>query len=341
MKSAKKPFIAITMGDATGIGPEIIIKSLLKNNIYRICYPIVIGESRTMSKTIKALGLSLQLNIIEHAEKAVGQPGTIDIIDLKNLDEKDIMTGKICPACGRAAMEYIERAAELSLTGEIQAIVTAPINKEATIQAGYGDIGHLEFLARLTKTTDYATMLVAGSLRVVHLTTHYSLRDAVKQVTKDRILSKLKLTHRSFQVWGFSRPRIGVAALNPHGSESGLFGREEIDQIAPAIKAAKAMGIDARGPFPADSIFNRAINGEFDAVLAMYHDQGHIPIKVHNFEKSISVALGLPFIRTSVDHGTAFDIAGKGIASSISMEEATKVAASLARKGLPDPSVSH
>ncbi|MBI2857961.1 MAG: 4-hydroxythreonine-4-phosphate dehydrogenase PdxA, partial [Chloroflexi bacterium] len=194
-------------------------------------------------------------------------------------------------------------------------------------------LGHLEFLARLTGAREYATMLVSEPLRVVHLTTHHSLKDACELVTRERILARLKLTHDSFGQWGMEHARIAVAALNPHAGEGGLLGSEEITEIAPAIKEAQGLGIDARGPIPADSVFNRALNGEFDVVLAMYHDQGHIPVKVHGFEESVSVALGLPFIRTSVDHGTAFDIAGKGIASCRSMEEAIKVAVRLVGRG--------
>ncbi len=193
-------------------------------------------------------------------------------------------------------------------------------------------MGHLELLARLTGATEYATMLVTGPLRVVHLTTHHPLKDACDLVTRDRILSRLKLTHDSFQKWGIEHPCIAVAALNPHAGEGGLLGREEIEEIRPAIEEAQNLAIDALGPFPADSVFNRALGGEFDAVLAMYHDQGHIPIKVHGFEKSVSVALGLPLVRTSVDHGTAFDIAGKGIANPQSLEEAIKMAVSLSEE---------
>jgi len=246
--------------------------------------------------------------------------------------------GQVCGACGKAAMEYIVEAVRLAMDGRIKALVTAPINKEATKQAGYGEVGHLEFLAALTGATEYATMLVIGPLRVVHLTTHYSLRDACDLVKKDRILSKLNLTYDSFRQWGIDHPRIGVAALNPHAGEGGLFGAEEIEEIIPAVKEAQNLTIDAQGPFPADSIFNRAIAGEFDVVLAMYHDQGHIPIKVHGFEKSVSVALGLPFVRTSVDHGTAFDIAGKGIASSQSLEEAIQMAVELSEESRLDKS---
>jgi 4-hydroxythreonine-4-phosphate dehydrogenase len=275
------------------------------------------------------------LRSVSSAAEAKGQSGVIDLIDLHNIKLAEVTVGQICAACGRAAMEYISTAACLVLDGKAAAMVTTPINKEATQQAGYGEVGHLEFLARLTGATEYATMLVTGPLRVVHLTTHYSLRQACDLVKKDRILARLKLTQASFQKWGIERPRIAVAGINPHAGEGGLFGSEEIEEISPAVQAARDLGIDARGPLPADSVFNRAINGEFDVVLAMYHDQGHIPVKVYGLEKSVSIALGLPFIRTSVDHGTAFDIAGKGIADSQSLEEAIKVAVNLsAGKGL-------
>jgi 4-hydroxythreonine-4-phosphate dehydrogenase len=250
---------------------------------------------------------------------------------MHNLKESEVITGQICKVCGKASVEYIIRAAQLALHREIAAMVTAPINKEATRLAGFGELGHLELLAHYTGAVEYATMLVSGPLRVVHLTTHYSLREAVNHVTREYITRRLKLTQESFFSWGWERPRIAVAALNPHGGEGGILGKEEIEQIAPAVREARASGIDARGPFPADTIFNRAIKGEFDVVLAMYHDQGHIPIKVYGFNKSVSVALGLPFIRTSVDHGTAFDIAGKGIAEAESMQEAIRVAVSLYR----------
>ena len=329
MPGKQRPVIAITMGDAAGVGPEIIVKTLLSRRIYDMCYPLVVGDAGAMSEAIRLLESPLRLHPIDKADELQGQYGTIDLLDLHNLDPKDVTIGRVCRACGKAAMEYVVRAAELALKGKVRALVTAPINKEATIQAGYGDIGHLEFLARISHTTEYATMLVSGTLRVVHLTTHYSLKDACALVTRDRILARLKLTDSSFRKWGVAGPRIGVAALNPHAGEGGLFGSEEIEQIIPAVKEAQNLGINARGPFPADSIFVRAIGGEFDVVLAMYHDQGHIPVKVHGFENSISVALGLPFVRTSVDHGTAFDIAGKGVAKSQSLEEAIKMAVSL------------
>ncbi len=331
--SDTRPIIAITIGDAAGIGPEVVAKALTSTEVYRLCRPVVIGALPAMRRAVALAGGATVLHPVTAPSQATGQAGTIDLIDLGNLAESEINYGRISAACGRAAMESIAYAARLATEGQVRAMVTAPINKEAAALAGYTDVGHLEFLARITGATRYATMLVSGRLRAVHLTTHHSLVEACGLVTRERVLSRLQLTHDSFTGWGFTSPRIGVAALNPHGGEGGMMGREEIDSIIPAVGVAKAMGIDARGPFPADSIFNRAIAGEFDVVLAMYHDQGHIPIKVHGFEQSVSVALGLPFIRTSVDHGTAFDIAGKGIADAHSMEEAIKVAVALSEKG--------
>ena len=329
MNDDNRPVIAITIGDPAGIGPEVVIKSLLARQIYDICRPLIIGEAGILDTMVRLLDAPLEINRITGPAGVIGQFGTIDLLDLHNLKPEDVDFGVISKACGRAAMEYISTAAELVMAGKVSAMATAPINKEATVLAGYGDIGHLEYLARVTGVTEYAGMLVSGKLRVVHLTTHCSLKDACEMIKRERILAKLKLTHKSFRQWGMEHPRLGVAALNPHGGDGGLFGKEEIDEILPAVAEACNLGIDARGPFPADSVFNRAINGEFDAELAMYHDQGHIAIKVHGFEESIGVSLGLPLIRTSVDHGTAFDIAGKGIATGKSMIAAIKMAVDL------------
>ncbi|MBI2918652.1 MAG: 4-hydroxythreonine-4-phosphate dehydrogenase PdxA [Chloroflexi bacterium] len=324
-----RPVIAITMGDAAGIGPEIIVKALLSQHIFDICRPLIVGESATIQEATKLADKPLRLHPVEAADEVEGQLGAIDLLDLKNLDWGDVTVGQVSAVCGKAAVEYLERAAGMALKGEVKAMVTAPLSKEATRKAGHGELGHLEVLARLTGATEYATMLVAGPLRVVHLTTHHSLRQACELVTRERVLAKLRLTHQSFQGWGFGHPRIAVAALNPHAGEGSILGSEETEEIGPAIDAARGLDIDARGPFPADSVFNRAIDGEFDAVLAMYHDQGHIPVKVYDFHRSVSVALGLPLVRTSVDHGTAFDIAGKGIANPQSLEEAIRVAVGL------------
>jgi 4-hydroxythreonine-4-phosphate dehydrogenase len=325
------------MGDAAGIGPETIVKALLSKQIYGICCPLVVGDGTTMTEAMRLVDSPSRLHKVNGLDEVKGEFGIIDLIDLQNLDQKEVIVGQVCRACGKSAMEYIAEAAQLASEGKVKAVVTAPINKEATMQAGYGDVGHLEFLARITHATEYATMLVSGALRVVHLSTHHSLREACELVIKERIFAKLRLTHDSLHRWGITHPRIGVSALNPHAGEGGLFGSEEIEEILPTINEAQDLGIDARGPFPADSVFNRAINGEFDVVLAMHHDQGHIPIKVHGFERSVSVALGLPLVRTSVDHGTAFDIAGKGIADPQSLEEAIGMAVRLCEgRGLSD-----
>ena len=262
-------------------------------------------------------------------------PDTVDVLDIHNLDPQEVTVGRVSPQCGRAAMEWVSRAAELALEAQVSALATAPINKEAAGLAGYRAIGHMELLQEISGAPDVATMLISGTLRVVHLTTHRSLRIACDHVTKERILAKLVLTHDSFTKWGISAPRIAVAALNPHGSDGGLLGNEEAEEIAPAVVEASQKGIAVYGPVPADIVFHQAIRGDYDVVLAMYHDQGHIPIKVHGFERSITANLGLPFVRTSVDHGTAFDIAGKGIAQHQSMLEAIELAVSLSLgKGL-------
>ena len=329
MNADNRPVIAITIGDPAGIGPEVVIKSLLSPQTYDICRPLVIGQAGILIAMMHLLDAPLEINKVTGPEEMIGQFGTIDLLDLPDHKLEDFKFGIVNKACGRAAMKFISTAAELVMANKVSAMATAPINKEAIVLAGYGDIGHLEYLARVTGATEYAGMLVSGTLHVVHLTTHCSLKDACEMVKRERILARLKLTCKVFRQWGIDHPRLGVAALNPHGGDGGLFGREEIDEILPAIEDAEHLGIDAHGPFSADSVFNRAINGEFDVVLAMYHDQGHIAIKVHGFEESIGVSLGLPFIRTSVDHGTAFDIAGKGIASEKSMIAAIKMAVDL------------
>jgi 4-hydroxythreonine-4-phosphate dehydrogenase len=323
-----KKIIVITMGDAAGIGPEIIVKALGDPKVYDMCSPLLIGDSGVIQRTIKSLGSSLSLHQVRSVAEVEARYGVMDILDLHNL-QGDITPGEISADCGRAAMEYIGKAAEITGSGEVAAMVTAPINKESVASAGYPDTGHMKYLTRITGTTEYAAMLMTGSLRVVHLSDHYSLKEACDLVKRDPILAKLRLIRDSFLKWNLDDPRIGVAALNPHGSDGGMFGTQEEDEILPAVNDAKKQGINVAGPYPADSIFNRAISGEFDVVLAMYHDQGHIAVKVHGFENSVAVTLGLPFVRTSVDHGTAFDIAGKGIADHHSMIEAIKTAVDL------------
>ena len=326
-----KPTIAITMGDPCGIGPEVIAKALASGKVHPMARPLVVGSAWCMEQAVKLTGAPLSVQEVESVQGTGTRPGVVDVVDPHNLDPEDVVVGHVTPSCGKAAMEWVTRAAELALAGEVDALATAPVNKEAVSLAGYKAIGHMELLQELSGAPDVATMLMTGRLWVVHLTTHRSLRLACDYVTRDRILGKLRLTHDSFGKAGIPSPRIGVAALNPHGSDGGLLGNEEADEIRPAVEEARKQGIDARGPVPADIVFHQAIQGDYDVVLAMYHDQGHIAVKVHGFEDSITANLGLPFVRTSVDHGTAFDIAGKGIAHHDSMLEAIRMAVSLSR----------
>ncbi len=326
-----RPVIALTLGDPAGIGPEVVAKALALPEVAQSCHPLIIGNAPLLQKTAADLGLSLDITPVSSAAQA--PDNAISILDSGNLNAEDISPGQISAAAGKASVEWILQAGELALSGQVQAIATAPIHKEAARAAGYQDIGHMELLQSLTGAPEVATMLTAGSLRVVHLTTHRSLARAVEYVKKDNILAKLELTHRCFQEWGFSMPRIAVAALNPHGGDGGLLGREEIDEIAPAVEEARSRGMEVTGPIPADSVFPQALDGHYDVVLVLYHDQGHIPIKVKDFEGSISINLGFPFVRTSVDHGTAFDIAGKGIAHETGMKEAILAAAYIATTG--------
>ena len=329
MEPGRKPSIAITMGDPCGIGPEVVAKALADPWVYTACRPLVVGNTYAMEKAVEISGLPLKVNRLGDPAEAGWDPTMVDVLDTGNLNPEDITVGRINPECGRAAMEWVTRAGELAVAGTVDAISTAPLNKEAASLAGYKSIGHMELLQELTGAKTVATMLMAKNLRVVHLTTHRSLRLACDYVKKDRILDFLQLTHDSFVRWGFDRPGIAAAALNPHGSDGGLLGNEEAEEIAPAVAAARERGINALGPVPADIVFHQANEGRYDVVLAMFHDQGHIPVKVYGFEESITANLGLPFVRTSVDHGTAFDIAEMGVASHTSMLEAIRLAVAL------------
>ena len=333
----EKPAIAITMGDPCGIGPEVVVKALADPRVYASCRPMVIGNTYAMNQAVKATGLPLAIRETDDPTCAGEDPATVDVVDIHNLNPEDITVGQLSVPCGKAAMEWVSKAGELALAGIVDGIATAPLNKEAAAMAGYESIGHTELLQELSGARIVPTMLMAKNLRVVHLTTHRSLRVACDYVKQDRILDFLQLTHDCFVRWGFPNPRIAAAGLNPHNSDGGLLGNEEADEIAPAVQAARERGIDAVGPIPADSVFHQAIQGRYDAVLAMFHDQGHIPVKVYGFEESVTANLGLPFVRTSVDHGTAFDIAGQGIAQHVSMLESIRLAVELARgNGLSD-----
>ena len=325
-----KPIIAITLGDPCGIGPEVIAKSLSDPSIFVDIIPLIVGSGQVVENAFLEWGASNKVNIIDSPLKIDNTPGVVNVLELKQFGSDSFPIGKLSVIAGNAVMSWILTAAELAQSGQVKAIVTGPINKEACAMAGYKDIGHMEIFQRVSNSANVSTMLMSGKLRVVHLVTHKSLKDTANFVTQDNVLGSITLTNSSFKEWGFQHPVIGVAALNPHASDGGLLGNEERDHILPAINKAQEMGINAIGPIPADSIFHQAIKGQYDVVIAMYHDQGHIPVKVYGFEESISVNLGLPFIRTSVDHGTAFDIAGKGIASEVSMKEAIRVAINLA-----------
>jgi 4-hydroxythreonine-4-phosphate dehydrogenase len=332
MSVQTKHIIAIPMGDAAGIGPEITVKALNNPEIYEVCSPLVIGHAKVLEKAMEFSGISLKINEINEPSDGKYEYGTIDVISLDNLDVESLEIGKVQAQCGKAAYEYIETAVQLALDGKVSALATAPINKESLKAANVPFIGHTEILAALTNSDDPLTMFEVKNMRIFFLTRHLSLKDAIAAMTKERVYDYLVRCDKALQRLGVENPKIAVAALNPHGGENGLFGREEIDEIIPGIQMAVEKGINAVGPVPADSVFHQALHGKYDAVLSLYHDQGHIAAKMTDFERTISITNGLPFLRTSVDHGTAFDIAGKGIAVSISMEECIKVAARYAGK---------
>ena len=333
MNSNGKPLIAITMGDPAGIGPEVTARALMDKQVHQSCRPFVIGSAAAMDDALHIIRANASIRVKKTIEDIGRISGTIDIMDASGLDYGSVQKGQTSAESGRASIQWVLAAGELAGTGKIDAIVTAPINKESCMLAGCTDIGHMEIFQKQSGTRHVATMLMTGNLKVVHLSTHRSLRMACDYVTARNVLSTIQLTDKSLREWGFHNPRIGVAALNPHAGEGGLLGNEEKKHIAPAIEKARSVGINVVGPRPADIIFNEATNGIFDVVLAMYHDQGHIPIKMYGWSKSITLNLGLPFIRTSVDHGTAFDVAGKGIADHESMLEAIRVAAKIATSG--------
>jgi 4-hydroxythreonine-4-phosphate dehydrogenase len=322
------------MGDAAGVGPEIIVKVLSQQKTYNICNPVVIGDSSILERAMNILGNNFKINKIELVKDASFQYGIIDIVDL-NLLGPDVEFGKVSADAGAAAFKFLEKAVSLAKQKEIAAICTAPLNKEAMHLGGYKYPGHTEILADLTETKDYSMMLSSPKLKVIHLTTHVGLRKAIDMINPDRTYKVIHLANETLKNAGFSNPRIAVCGINPHAGENGLFGMgEEEEKLVPAIEKAAAEGIDVTGPYPADTLFFRAVRGDFDIVVACYHDQGHVPIKVLGLESGVNITVGLNggIIRTSVDHGTAFDIAGKGIADERSMLAALLSAAELAPK---------
>jgi 4-hydroxythreonine-4-phosphate dehydrogenase len=331
------------MGDPAGIGPEISIKALGAPHIYEICRPVMIGDGEMLRKAAEIVGAkTIKINCIERIEEAKFEWGTIDVYDMKNVDSRHLEYGKVSEMAGEAAFQYVRKAIEMAMAGEIDGTITNPINKEAINKAGHHYSGHTEIYAKYTGTKNYSMMLAHESLRVVHVSTHVSLRDACDRVKKDRVYEVIKIAYQACKDLGIENPKIGVAGLNPHASENGMFGWEEEKEIIPAIELAKGEGIWVDGPVPPDSIFSKARGGWYDIVVAMYHDQGHIPLKVVGFVydkeaekwsavKGVNITLGLPIIRSSVDHGTAFDQAGKGIANEISLINAIEYGVRLSK----------
>lgn len=326
----QRPILAITMGDAAGCGPEIIVKALGDRNIYQLCRPLVFGDAGRIRLAADCVKSTLKVNRVSDPQSGSYQPGIIDVLDFANIPD-GLPFGQVDARAGHAAYVYVEAAIKQAMDNTVAAVVTAPLNKEALHLGGHHFPGHTEIFAQLSDTEDYAMMLAGDALRVIHVTTHVSMRAAADLITKERVLRIIRLADRTLRLLGLEQPRIAVAGFNAHAGENGLFGREDVDEIAPAVTEAQSLGIHAIGPVPPDTVFFRAVcRKEFDIVVVMYHDQGHIPIKLLGFEDGINVTVGLPFLRTSVDHGTAFDIAGKGIADSRSMTAAIEFAARVA-----------
>jgi 4-hydroxythreonine-4-phosphate dehydrogenase len=325
-----KPLIAITMGDPAGIGPEIAAKAIASGELFEVCTPVVIGDAAIMKKAVAESGLAVTMRSIGSLTEAKAVRGVLEILDLNLVDSRRHAWGKPDAAAGNAVHAYIKTAVEYALKGEADAITTAPISKAIMNAAGHHYAGHTELLAALTDSKEYGMLFVGGGLRVMLATIHVALKNVPGLITTGSLLKSIRLAHGAMHYFGIEKPRIGVAALNPHAGEGGLFGNEEWDQMLPALVKARQEGIDASDPLPADTLFYKARNNYFDVVIAMYHDQGLAPLKMVAFGNSVNVTVGLPIIRTSVDHGTAYDIAGKWCADPASLLAAVKLAANMA-----------
>jgi 4-phospho-D-threonate 3-dehydrogenase / 4-phospho-D-erythronate 3-dehydrogenase len=337
------PILAITMGDPAGIGPEIAAKALSEKEVNKLCCPLLIGSSYIMEKTLKETNIKLTINRINDISEAKFEPGILNIYEVSLQNPDFIKPGVISAEAGDLAFRSVKTAIDLAIQGDVDGTVTGPINKEAINLAGHHFSGHTEIYAHFTNTKKYAMLLADEGFRVIHVTTHVPLRKACDLIKKDRIIDVINLLNNALNDLGIEKPRIGVAGLNPHAGDGGLFGFEEIEEIAPAVEEAKKAGILAEGPIPPDTLFSLANGGKFDGCVAMYHDQGHIPFKLLGFTwdqqnktmksvKGVNITLGLPIIRTSVDHGTAFEIAGKGIASPDALINAIEYAVKLCKK---------
>ena len=329
-KYMEKPIIAVTMGDPAGIGPEIVAKSIADKATFDVARCIVIGDKKVMEKAIEIVGADLKVNVVDSPADGDYSYGVLNMIDLDNIDMSRFEYGKINAMCGQAAFDYIKKSIEITMDKQADAVATTPINKESLHAAEVDFIGHTEIFGALTGTADPLTMFETNGLRVFFLTRHKSLRDMLDDIKKDRIIDYVERCTDALRRLGVKEGTMAVAGLNPHSSEHGLFGWEEVKEIAPAVEELKERGFNVAGPVPADSVFHQAAQGRFNSVLSLYHDQGHIATKTLDFDRTISITNGMPILRTSVDHGTAFDIAGKGIAGAVSMEEAIRLAAKYA-----------
>lgn len=325
-----KPLIAVTLGDPAGIGPEIVVRTVADLELYREANCIVIGDAGIVAQAIEITGDSLKVNCVSKPEEGEYSPGILNMIDLKNIDSDRFRFGEVDAMCGRAAFAYIEKSIQLTMAGEADAVATAPINKEALRAADIPFIGHTEIFGALTDTEDPLTMFETNGMRVFFLTRHVSLRDMLDMITRERIIDYVQRCTEALERLGVTEGTMAVAGLNPHSGEHGLFGWEEVNEIAPAVEELQKRGYHVAGPVPADSVFHQVALGRYNSVLSLYHDQGHIATKTLDFDRTIAVTNSMPILRTSVDHGTAFDIAGQGIAGAVSMIEAVRLAAKYA-----------
>jgi 4-phospho-D-threonate 3-dehydrogenase / 4-phospho-D-erythronate 3-dehydrogenase len=344
--TSTRPLLAITMGDPGGIGPEICAKALASAEVHEACRPLVVGDAAVVEDAVRFCGLGAAVHAVHEPGAGRFECGAIDVLDLGNVPPGRLRYGQVTPEQGRASFEYVAAAIDLALRRAVDANVTGPINKAAVNAAGFRYAGHTEIYADRTGVADYALMLVLAGFRVAHVSTHVSLRQACEAVRRDRVLKVIELTHHAVRRMTGGRARLGVAGLNPHCGEGGLFGTEDDEEVAPAVRAARERGFDVEGPIPADTLFPKLRGGQYDGVVAMYHDQGHVPTKLLGFRyddstgtwssvAGVNVTLGLPIVRTSVDHGTAFDRAGQGTASAQSMIDAIRLAAALASRDTP------
>ena len=326
----KKTLIAVPLGDPAGIGPEIVARSIADKELFGITDCIVIGDKKVMENAIRITGEDLKVNVVADPAEGDYREGILNLIDLDNIDMDRFQFGKVDAMCGKAAFEYIEKSIQITMAGKADAVATTPINKESLRAGGINFIGHTEIFGALTGTEDPLTMFETNGMRVFFLTRHLSLRAMLDQIKKERVIDYVVRCTEALRRLGVTEGTMAVAGLNPHSGEHGLFGWEEVNEIAPAVEELKKMGYNVAGPVPADSVFHQAMLGRYNSVLSLYHDQGHIATKTLDFDRTIAITNGMPILRTSVDHGTAFDIAGKGIAGAVSMKEAIRLAAKYA-----------